>query len=267
MRALMFILILAWMPSLGAKDQSGSYAAAEDAYRQGDFEEAIRIYLTAIQDGEENASLFYNLGTNLYKRGESGSALAAFLRAQSLDPSDPDIRYNLRFLQEKARDKLDTRLANDPWHQLSAARWFNERALLWWTAIPLILMFSLMGWQLSSKRAPILSWLAVLGLFLGALYPGLSLAHARWMENDWGAVRSPEADVLASPTVRNAVVIFQLHEGAPFAVINQSGDWFKIKLSDGKTGWIMREHLAIFGKNFFSYQTSKNEPSPEKPAL
>lgn len=267
MRALMFILVLGWMPWLGAKDQSGSYAAAEDAYRQGDFEEAIQIYLAAIQGGEENASLFYNLGNSLYKKGETGSALAAFLRAQSLDPSDPDIRYNLRFLQDKARDKLDIKLANDPWHQLSAARWFGERALFWWTVLPSIMMLSLIGWQLASARASILSWVAVLGLFLGALYPGLSLAHARWKENDWGAVRSSVADVLASPTVRNAVVIFQLHEGAPFAVINQSGDWFKIKLSDGKTGWILREHLAIFGKNFFSYQTSKNEPSSENPAL
>ena len=80
-------------------------------------------------------------------------------------------------------------------------------------------------------------------------------------------MRAAEVDVLASPTVRNAVVIFQLHEGAPFAVTTESGDWYKIQLSDGKSGWIPREQLAIFGKNFFSYQTSKNEPSPEKPTL
>src|SRR6476661_1526717 len=104
MRALMFILILSLMPDLRAQDQRGPYAAAEDAYRQGDFEEAIRIYLSAIQDGEVSAGLFYNLGTNLAKNGETGAALAALLRARSLDPSDPDIRYNLHFLQEKGRD-------------------------------------------------------------------------------------------------------------------------------------------------------------------
>jgi hypothetical protein len=267
MRALMFILILGLMPSLWANDRRGPYAAAEDAYRQGDFEEAIRIYLDAIQDGEVNASLFYNLSNSLYKNGETGSALAALLRARSLAPADPDIRYNLRFLQEKARDKLDVKLQNNLWREWSAARWLNERVMFWWTVIPLTLMLILVNWHLWTGRAPFLSWVVSAVLLCSALYPGLSLAHALWQEPDWGAVRSAEVDVLASPTVRNAVVIFQLHEGAPFAVINQSGDWFKIRLSDGKTGWIPREHLAIFGKNFFSYQTSRNDGSSKKSAL
>jgi len=267
MRALILILILASMPPLVAKDSAGDYAAAEDAYRQGDFAEASRIYLAAIQDGAESASLFYNLGTSLYKNGETGAALAAHLRARSLNPGDPDIRYNLRFLQDKSQDKLDIRLAHDRWQDFSAARWFSERALFWWAVIPLVLALSLAAWQLLTGRAPVLAWVAGPLLGLLGLYPGLSLAHTRWQEPDWGAVVAPEVDVLASPTVRNAVVIFQLHEGAPFAVINESGDWFKIQLSDGKTGWMQREHLAIFGKKFFSYQSSKNDISTQKPAL
>jgi tetratricopeptide (TPR) repeat protein len=267
MRALMFILILSVMSPAWAKDKGGSYAAAEDAYRQGDFEEAIHIYLSAIQDGEQSASLFYNLGTSLYKNGELGSAVAALLRARSLDPSDPDIRYNLRFLQEKTRDKLDTKLPQDRLSEWSASHWFTERALFWWMSIALVLMFSLVAWMLFSGKASLLSWIGAFILLIGALYPGLSLARVLWQAPDWGAVRTAEVDVLASPTVRNAVVIFQLHEGAPFAVTNESGDWYKIQLSDGKSGWVPREHLAIFGKNFFSYQTSKNETSPEKPTL
>jgi tetratricopeptide (TPR) repeat protein len=267
MRALMFILFLSFMNPLWAKDPGGSYAAAEDAYRQGDFEEAIHIYLAAIQDGEQSASLFYNLGASLYKNGELGSAMAALLRARSLDPSDPDIRYNLRFLQEKARDKLDTRLPQERFSAWSASRWFTERTLFWWMSIALVLVFSLVGWMLFTGKASLVSWMGTFILLIGALYPGLSLARVLWQAPDWGAVRTAEVDVLASPTIRNAVVIFQLHEGAPFAVINESGDWFKIQLSDGKSGWIPREHLAIFGKNFFSYQTSKNDGSPEKPTL
>jgi hypothetical protein len=261
------MLLLGWMPLLFADDRRGSYAAAEDAFRQGDFEEAIKIYLDAIQSGEVNASLFYNLGTSLAKNGESGAALAALLRARSLDPADPDIRYNLRFLQERTRDKLDTRLQNDRWRDWSAARWFGERALFWWTVLPLLLMLGLIAWQLWNVSTPQWLWSMSAILFLAALYPGISLAHVLWREADWGAVRSTEVDVLASPTVRNAVVIFQLHEGAPFAVLNQSGDWLKIQLSDGKMGWVPREHLAIFGKNFFSYQTSKDEPPSENSAL
>jgi tetratricopeptide (TPR) repeat protein len=267
MRALMLILFLGWTPSLFADDRSGSYATAEDAYRQGDFEGAVKIYLDAIQSGEANASLFYNLGTSLAKNGESGAALAALLRARSLDPADPDIRYNLRFLQEKTRDKLDTRLQNDRWRDWSAARWLGERALFWWTVLPLLLMLGLIAWLLWSGSAPLLLGTMSAILLVAALYPGLSLGYVLWREADWGAVRSEQVDVLASPTVRNAVVIFQLHEGAPFAVLNQSGDWFKIQLSDGKMGWIQREQLAIFGKSYFSYQTSKNEPPSENSAL
>ncbi|WP_141735424.1 tetratricopeptide repeat protein [Oligoflexus tunisiensis] len=267
MRALMFMLVLVFVQPLLAKDRSGDYAAAADAYRQGDFAEAIEIYLTAIQDGEESASLLYNLGTNLYKNGETGAALAAHLRARSLDPADPDIRYNVRFLQEKSRDKLESHLTSDRWRDIRATRWFTERTLFWCTVIPLALALCLVGWQLRSGRAPWLSWVLGIALLLSALYPGLGLAHRLWHEPDWGAIAAPQVDVLASPTVRNAVVIFQLHEGAPCAVINKSGDWFKIQISDGKTGWVPREQLAIFGKRFFSYQSSKNEGPAENSAL
>ena len=182
MRALMFILLLSLASPVWAKDPGGSYAAAEDAYRQGDFEAAIHIYLAAIQDGEQNASLFYNLGTSLYKNGELGSAVAALLRARSLDPSDPDISYNLRFLQEKARDKLDTKLPHDRLSDWSGSRWFTERALFWWTSIALVLMFTVLGWIFFTGQASVLSWIGAFILLIGALYPGLSLARVFWQE-------------------------------------------------------------------------------------
>src|SRR5690606_21702366 len=111
--ALMLLLTFIFVQPLMAKDRSGDFAAAADAYRQGHFAEAVQIYLTAIQEGEESASLFYNLGTSLYKNGETGAALAAHLQARRLDPADPDIRYNVRFLQEKGRDKLESHLVAD----------------------------------------------------------------------------------------------------------------------------------------------------------
>ncbi len=262
MRALMsFFLVVMFSGQLCATTKTGDYSAAEDAFRQGQFSQASKIYLEAIQEGHSNASIFYNLGTSLYKNGEMGAAVAAHLRARSLRPDDPDIRYNLRFLQEKAKDKLDMNRPERSWEKLSAAHWMGQRSLFWSMIIPLVLAFWSVAWTLLTGRRPALLWSLGIVLFLVSVYPGLSLVDALWRSPDWGAVVSNELDVLASPTVKNSVVIFQLHEGAPFMVVNQSGDWFKIQLSDGKTGWAKGEGLAIFGKTYFSYQSPKTDSS------
>jgi hypothetical protein len=267
LKIMVMMLFGLFTSELFAKDYSGPYSAALDNFRQGDFAAANKIYLEAIQDGQTNASLYYNLGNSLYKNGQFGASMAAHLRARSLAPSDPDIRYNLQFLMAKTKDKLDTRLSQPVWLEWSAGQWLGERALMWWTSGLLAIAFTLLGWQLWWGRwSPSVIFLTAL-CFFTSFYPGLSLLDTLWRRPDWGAIVSPVIDILASPTVKNAVVIFQLHEGAPFAVVNEAGDWFKIQLSDGKTGWVQREHVAIFGKKYFSYQTTKSEDSLIEPRL
>jgi hypothetical protein len=39
--------------------------------------------------------------------------------------------------------------------------------------------------------------------------------------------------------------MFALHEGVKFQIIAQSGDYIRIRLTDGKDGWVPRAALEI----------------------
>jgi uncharacterized protein YgiM (DUF1202 family) len=36
-------------------------------------------------------------------------------------------------------------------------------------------------------------------------------------------------------------MLFNIHEGTTFSILDSDGNWYKIELIDGKQGWIPRE--------------------------
>jgi hypothetical protein len=52
---------------------------------------------------------------------------------------------------------------------------------------------------------------------------------------------APEAKVYSATGTDN-VVLFRLHEGVEFTAVDALGDqWLRIRLADGKQGWMMAE--------------------------
>ena len=52
-----------------------------------------------------------------------------------------------------------------------------------------------------------------------------------------GVVVAKDITVRSGNGITNTA-LFQLHDGAECKIIKQEGDWLKIKLPDGKKGWI-----------------------------
>ncbi|MCX6129916.1 MAG: tetratricopeptide repeat protein [Proteobacteria bacterium] len=247
------ILLFLLLPLFGeARADDFKFDKAEQAFRVGDFSEASRIYLDAIQKGHNTSSeLFYNLGAAFYKKGELGAAVAAFLRARELAPSDPDIQYNITFLLGKIQDKLTLEIPGAHWKIWSAARWFGDRALLAWATLFFSLGLLVLAWYFYNDRRPFAKISASILFGIMGLYGALSLVDRLYLTPDWGAVASAELNVLASPSLKNGVVIFQV---------------YKIQLSDAKMGWVPSHQLVIFGKRHYSYQNPKVfEDSGEAP--
>ena len=245
-------LCLIWMLCLGTGAFAQDNAAlAIQAYQQGDFARAASLYLKLIEKNPYNASLYHNLGASLYRQGELGAAVAAYLRASRLQPRDPDIRYNLQFLLNKGSDRLSDQLPQKGWRQLLIAEESSEKELFYATVI--VFCLSAIGGAWLVRRRPALLLMVIPGFIL-SLYLGLNLIYKRDISPQWGAVREAQLAAYSSPTEKNAVVIFQLHAGAPVAIMEEQGDWLKIGLSDLKTGWIPRRGLIVFGKDGLGYK-------------
>lgn len=218
---------------------------AMSAYDQGDFKKAISDYEQLIAQGVRNGSVYYNLANSYFRSGEKGKAVAAYLAARSLLPRDPDIKANLKFVHDQSVDKLAVQESHSIWRSLSFwVDWTTPREILFVSAILACLALSLLFLSMLVQKfiflrlwSVVFSFIALLG-FCGF---GTSLCY----EENWGAVSAHLSEIRSGPGETNTVV-FQLHEGAPFLVDAKEGGWYRIRLSDGKMGWIASKDASVF---------------------
>ena len=69
----------------------------DSAYVKGDYTIAIKNYETILTKGEA-AEVYYNLGNSYYKSGDIARAILNYERALLLEPSNGDIRANLKMV-------------------------------------------------------------------------------------------------------------------------------------------------------------------------
>ncbi|MES2744014.1 MAG: SH3 domain-containing protein [Bdellovibrionota bacterium] len=225
---------------------------AESAYGAGRYDEAAQLYLERAMDKAQNsanASLYHNLGLAFDRQKELGLAVAAYLRAVQLEPRQGDFQYNLKFLLDQAQDKLEPDFPRDVLNFVweGPGRFLSEREVFYATVGLLVLTSLLLGLALVlpklRKGALVFALLSALGL----ISSGSALSFKIWGQPDLGAVAVKTLNAYSGPT--ESIVIFELHLGAPFQILNTSGDWVKISLSDQKQGWVKKEGIASFGKD------------------
>jgi hypothetical protein len=180
------------------------------------------------------------LASTYFRQGAFGQAIFHLRTAQRLSPRDPDISYNLAFVRRQATDKIEA-------SPHDAARSFAERFPLSSRELAyllLVLVIASCGFSVAllytassalrvSRRVFVMITLCCLAAG-GFRQRGL---------DDFGVVTSPQAEVLSGQGEGN-ILLFSLHQGAEFTVKDQSGEWLRISLADGKQGWINRSQVA-----------------------
>lgn len=225
---------------------------AATAFDQGQYDEAAKIYAAAAAQGTVNGHLYYNLGIAAYRQSQVGEAMAAFLAARRYLPRDPDVAANLRFVESRIKDRLDSRLAAQEtgpfgfWYRLAPA--LSVKELAYATTALLTLWALVVSLGLLWPRARALLPAAWYALLLPAV-PAALLLTAATMGSQWGAVIDTSgagAKVHSGPSIRESV-LFELHEGAPVLVRGplREGFW-PVELSDGKKGWISSDKMRVW---------------------
>ena len=245
---------------LGASLVLGSYSGfsqdfsvkAAAAFDQGRFDEAEKIYADAASQGSVNGHLFYNLGIAAYRQSKLGEAMAGFLAARHYLPRDPDVAANLKFVEGRIKDRLDSTRASESsspfhfWYKLSQT--FTTRELASATVILLVLWSSIVTTALLWRRAKCLLPAAWYALIVPTLSATLLMSNLN-TGGSWGAIidtSTAGAKVYSGPSRRESV-LFELHEGAPVMVRGAKREEFwPIELSDGRKGWISAGHMRIW---------------------
>jgi tetratricopeptide (TPR) repeat protein len=219
--------------SLRAAEDS-ALAAANQAYAEGRFQEAVDGYQSLVQSGHWSANLFYDLGNAWFRLGDFGKAILNYERALALEPHHPEADANLRLARDEARalelrkDWVERYVANTTATQSSVAA-----AIGFWFAL-----FAAARLLFSPRR----SVGQVVLIALALVVCGTSLFALYTMET--GAKGSALAIVTGKDvearlaTADNASSVLALPPGSEIKVLSERGDWIYAALPNDQRGWI-----------------------------
>jgi tetratricopeptide (TPR) repeat protein len=244
MKPIVSVGVLLVLFACGAFGQSPeqSYEQANSLYQQGKVAEARDLYESIVQNGYVSGDIYYNLGNAHYKTGNIAKAILSYERARRLMPSDEDLRHNLQLANLVITDRIEPAprlFVWDYWDGMKnmvstrAATWLAYSVfvvlMLTWSMVVLARTYRL---RKAGFLAGVVTGLTLIGL--------LAVLFAKIADDR----RTDEAIVLASiTTIKNSPDskssdAFVLHAGVKIQIIDSVSDWVKIRLADGKVGWM-----------------------------
>lgn len=230
-----------------------SFKLGNNYYSQEKYEDAIRAWEWIENQGYESAELYYNLGNAYFKTHQITYAILNYERARLLDPRNEDIAYNLELAKSFVVDKIEEvpGFFMSEWHKalvnlLSSMAW-AVTGLVTFLLFLLFLSFFLYTYRYGFKKLAF--WLSLLFLYVSISATVFSIHHRRLEIHPGTAlIGSPSVTVESSPD-ESGTDLFLLHEGTKVQLKEEVGDWTRIKLSDGKEGWLPTQKLIKIGKN------------------
>ena len=223
--------------------------SANKYYQSNQFEQAIDGYKKILSLGLESGSLYYNLGNAYFKSNKLGYAILCYEKGLKLNPNDEDLLYNLRIANSRTVDKIIElpKLFIISWWEglvtsLSISSWSVLTLIIFW-----ILLLSIAGY-IFIRKIQIQRTAFFIGSFsLAALIIVAIMLFARIgreASTNYGILQTQIYSVKVTPDGKSNDA-FVIHEGIKFVIEDDVNDWTKIRLADGKVGWIQKD---VFGQ-------------------
>lgn len=249
MKKTLSIILLFWAFAAMAQSPKNLMSQGNMAYQKGDFEAAAKAYNAIIDAGYRNAEVFYNLGNAYYRQDEFGLAILNYERALNLKPGFRDAKENLDLANSKIEDEIDAL------PELFIVKW--ARGLTLWLSPTgwLILILGIAAILGAISAFFVLSndyRLRKFSLIVGGLFALLLIiagicgiaASTRQNNHRDAIVTKPLVEVKSSPE-NNSVDKLVLHEGTKVRREETLGEWHKIRIADGNTGWVTDEDITM----------------------
>ena len=241
MRYIALIIVLFLGANIFAQNED-RFEKANQLYNQEKFQEAIELYKTILDSGEESAALYYNLGNSYYKQSNIGPSIYYYEKALQLAPGDEDILNNLAFAQNSAIDKIDvmpqgfiTKFVNSITNLTATDGWAWISIIGVIGFVVLMILYFTAASSVKKRLFFLTSWVF---LFLGVVAVTFAIKQNKdLITTQYAIVFSQESEVKSEPNMRSDEV-FKLHEGTKIQITDTVSNWKKIKLADGKIGWI-----------------------------
>lgn len=239
----MTLYILSFLFSLSFFAQNNVvFDKANTLYNEGKYTDAISQYESILATKNHSAALYFNLGNAHYKLNHIAPSIFYYEKALQLDPNDSDIKNNLALAKNMTIDAINvipegglSKILNKTTNSLTFDNWAKVSVGFVFCFVVLFLIYYF-AYSSLRKRLAFLGSMATLFLMCVTLLFAFHKFNLDKVDKP-AIVFAQESSVKNEPNSRSEDA-FNLHEGTKVQVLDTVNNWKKIKLQDGKTGWI-----------------------------
>jgi tetratricopeptide (TPR) repeat protein len=242
------IIVCVFFTSFGFSQAADElFFQANNLYKNGSYTEAVELYKKLENLGLQSDDLYYNLGNSYYKLNKVAPSIYYYEKALKLNPINEDAKTNLAFAKRMKIDAI--KVLPKTIFQKFAEKFIYKLHYNTWAWIAVILSFLgavlfLLYHFSYSRRKKLLhfntSVLSALLLIFSVVFTYKAYSHE--MNTKPAIIFKQTTEIKNAPTL-NSDTVFELHEGTKVLVLDAIDDWKKIKLADGKIGWILTDDL------------------------
>jgi tetratricopeptide (TPR) repeat protein len=232
---------------LHAESAGRLYEIGTDAYKAKNYQQAIGAYQKLISDGYRNAAVYYNLGNSFYKTDQISLAILNYERALRLAPSDEDTRFNLKLANLKTVDRISAvpqLYIVSKWQNFvsiqSSKSWAIFSVACVWLAL---VAFALYLFMSNIRRLGFFSGIVL--LFFALLFSCLSYTQSQAESGAGQAILTAANTYIKSAPDTSSTDLFMIHEGIKLNILDRVGNWSKVRLADGKVGWVEHGTFSV----------------------
>ena len=243
---LFFILSI----NLSFSQQNDIFIVANEKYNSSDFVGSIEKYNELLIKGFHSPELYFNLGNAYYKLDSLANSIYYYEKGLKYFPNDYSLIQNLEYLNNLTVDDIES-VPED-----IVSKQFNDFikhfSLDTWSIITLIIamlscilfIFYFFSRSPKVKRTSFTIFILSFGLTFFLLFINFEIYNVQ-RNLEFGIVFEKAIEVNFEPNDKSEV-LFEIHEGTKIQVIeNFDIDWLKIKLSNGQTGWVIKNKIKI----------------------
>ena len=245
---ILFLLALTLNGILGmAQNPDSLFVQANELYRQENYTEALKAYEEIEAMDQESWALYYNIGNIHYKMNRVAPAIFYYEKALKLRPDQQDVRFNLEFANQMVLDNIEPlprnlgqRFMDAVILKLTYETWAKIAVGLAFLFALLFLMYHF-SYSTGKKRFYFIASIITVILVTTSVF--FAFRNQLYVKNNREAIIfATEAEVMNAPTTTSEAY-FELHEGTKVTVLESLDNWKKIRIADGKIGWIEEKDL------------------------
>lgn len=242
MKNILLITILIFSSSLLAQPADSLFVEANKLYQIEKYEEALTIYKEIENSNVQSDDLYYNMANAYYKTNQVAPSIYYYEKALLINPTHEDAEHNLSFAKRMTIDNIEAlpktigqKFSKSVIHKFNYNTWAYIAVTFSFLFAILFLLYHFSYSSLNKRFYFLSSIISAFFIIITVLFAYYNFNQTKHYKT---AIIFAQQSVVKSAPTNAGEISFELHEGTKVELLESLDGWNKIKIADGKIGWI-----------------------------